>query len=824
LPPGPPRDLVDLFRLLRNRSPLTIGQLAVRTGLTAGHLSEVLRGWKAPSPGSAVVIARALGADDATMARARLLAESLAELNRYLRARDRGSGRPSERTAPGAARPRGPGAAPDPPRRDSARQAAARRPAQLRRTLPAAQFVGRVAELGQLDEVLKGMAAGDTLGSAAIAVIHGMAGIGKTQLGLFWAHRHRAEFPDGQLFADLHGFEPGGEPAAASSVLRSLVRDLGLPAHLAGESADELVSQFRSLTEGRRLLVFLDNVRDAAQVEPLIPAGENCLVLVTSRNVLADLEGGQRIGLGLLGVPDAMSLLAAAVGAEFIEAAPGRVGQLVEATGRLTLALQVAAWRIAARHSLQRERELDRVLAELAGEISPMTALDGASSQARQLTAVLTGSYRALPAEARRLFRAFAAHPGAEFSGAVAGALAGPDARDPERALDTIVAVHLAEPVAADRYRLHDLVRAFVRQFAGDDADYRAASGRICSWYVHSARNADEELRPRRIRPGLPSLAGGVSPLGFADWPAAFGWLESERDNLAALVGHGVRDGHGAVVWPLPLDMWGYLTQTRRWEQWVIPHQQAADAAAAAGYPSGQGWLLNNLGTAYRHLGAPDAARDAFAAGLAVRQGIGDLHGEADSLKDMALAARLAGDLAEGIRLSEAALAVMSRLEVADLSGTASSLDNIGAALTALGRLDEAAEARQRALRLWDDIGGVRDERGSARCIAGLAEIAWLRQDGAGAESLYLRSLSTFEAIADHWGQADTLRALGEVTAQAAPARARDYWERARACLEALGADEAEEEVAALLATFSRAAGRRSGGAVRSAQPDDNGR
>jgi tetratricopeptide (TPR) repeat protein len=312
-------------------------------------------------------------------------------------------------------------------------------------------------------------------------------------------------------------------------------------------------------------------------------------------------------------------------------------------------------------------------------------------------------------------------------------------------------------------------------------------------------------LRPGRIRLDLLPAPAGVTPAAFADRPAAFGWFEAEHENLAATVAHGVRNGHGAIVWPLPLDMWGYLTQTRRWAQWVVPHQQAADEAASADHPSGQGWLLNNLGTAYRGLGQQGPARDAFEAGLAVRRSVADLHGEADSLKDMALAARLAGDLDEGIRLSEAALAVMARLETADLSGTASSLDNISAALTALGRLDEAQQARERALRLWSDIRGTRDDRAYARCIAGLAEIAWLRGDPARAELLYLQSLGTLEAIADHWGQADTLRALGEITADAAPSRARNYWERARVRLEELGADEAANDITALLTALGAA-------------------
>jgi transcriptional regulator with XRE-family HTH domain len=89
LPPGPARDLVDLFKQLRHANPLSVGQIAVKSGLSPGHISDVLRGWKAPSPGTAAKLAKALGANDDTTRKALRLAGDLTELNRHNRKRMR---------------------------------------------------------------------------------------------------------------------------------------------------------------------------------------------------------------------------------------------------------------------------------------------------------------------------------------------------------------------------------------------------------------------------------------------------------------------------------------------------------------------------------------------------------------------------------------------------------------------------------------------------------------------------------------------------------------------------------------------------------------
>src|SRR5262249_55074033 len=152
-------------------------------------------------------------------------------------------------------------------------------------------------ELAELDDLLARMAGG----SVVIAAIAGTAGVGKTALAVHWAHRYAHDFPDGQLYVNLRGYDPARERKDPGEVLCGFIAALGTPPDQIPTSVDEQASLLRTLLAGRRVLMVLDNARDAEQVRPLLPGAPGCLVLVTSRNQLTSLlatEGALPVILG----------------------------------------------------------------------------------------------------------------------------------------------------------------------------------------------------------------------------------------------------------------------------------------------------------------------------------------------------------------------------------------------------------------------------------------------------------------------------------------------------------------------------------------------
>jgi DNA-binding SARP family transcriptional activator len=143
-------------------------------------------------------------------------------------------------------------------------------PAQLP---PGPAFAGRRAELASLDALLpvSPEASTDPAAGVAISVLSGTAGVGKTALAVHWAQRFSGRFPDGQLFANLRGFDPAGAALEPSDALRGFLEALGIPearvpADLAGQAG-----LYRSVLAGKRVLVVLDNARDAKQVRRCCP-------------------------------------------------------------------------------------------------------------------------------------------------------------------------------------------------------------------------------------------------------------------------------------------------------------------------------------------------------------------------------------------------------------------------------------------------------------------------------------------------------------------------------------------------------------------------
>ncbi|MCP2241440.1 AfsR/SARP family transcriptional regulator [Lentzea aerocolonigenes] len=319
------------------------------------------------------------------------------------------------------------------------------RPNQLPPALP--DFVGRAGLLAELATAL-------TLPERArppLVVISGTPGVGKTSFAVQLAHRVRERFPDGRLFATVHGDD-------TTSVLHQFLRALGVPADLVPDGGQECSALLRDLLTGRRVLLVVDNAADASQVCPFVPAEPGCAVLVTSRRALGELEGARLVRLGLLTAGDSVELITRIAGAP-----PGDA--LVACCGGLPLALRIAGALLVSRPHWTCD--------DLAGRLADhRTRLDWLEAGDLDVRACFTACYRRLPAEHQTLFRRMGLLPAAPVPARVAAALLDSGRDHAERVLEDLVSWHLVTVVrrgGTTCYGMHDLLRCFAAEQAEPD-------------------------------------------------------------------------------------------------------------------------------------------------------------------------------------------------------------------------------------------------------------------------------------------------------------------------------------------------------------------
>ncbi|MGH3623143.1 MAG: ATP-binding protein, partial [Sciscionella sp.] len=335
------------------------------------------------------------------------------------------------------------------------------------RQLPAPPrwFTGRARELATLTTALDEMA--EQNNTVVISALAGTGGIGKTWLALHWANQHLDRFPDGQLFVNLQGFAPSRTPMTPATAVRSFLDAFGVDPARIPVDLDAQVGLYRSLVAGRRMLIVLDNARDATQVTPLLPGSPTCTVLVTSRDRLQGLvtgHGARPLPVDVLSESEARELLAARLGAQRVAAEPEAVAELLACCGGFPLALSIVAGRAQA-HS---EFPLAVLAAELREAATRLGALDE-DDPAASLPAVLSWSYRALTSEHARVVGLLGIVPGPDIGlPAVASLTALPTSRVRAvlRVLERVSLLHQDTP---GRYRMHDLVRLYVAEHAGRD-------------------------------------------------------------------------------------------------------------------------------------------------------------------------------------------------------------------------------------------------------------------------------------------------------------------------------------------------------------------
>ncbi|MCO8277711.1 NB-ARC domain-containing protein [Actinoplanes sp. TRM 88003] len=389
--------------------------------------------------------------------------------------------------------------------------AAATRPAQL----PL-----RVAAFSSREDLMTAMAAGR---GSSVIVLSGMGGSGKTALAVDWAHRIAVDYPDGQLYLDLRGFDPDGRQLSPREALAALLLSMGAPPS-ASDDPEALARQFRSLLADRRMLVLLDNARDSAQVRPLLPAAPGCLVVVTSRNRMPSLvarAGAWPVHVDRLSHHASKDLLKLRLGADRLAAEPVAADRLVRLCAGLPLALSIAAARIAVSPELS--------LGDVATELdSAGRRLDGLATgeQNDDVRSALSWSYAILTPPAARLFRLLAVHPAAQMSTGAASSIAGAEVR---AQMTELVTANMITQLGEGRHTVHDLLHAYAAELLEEDqADRHAAERRLVGHYLHSTRNGylAFRLRPPVELDPAPEGVFALQPPGVA---AALDWYGRER-------------------------------------------------------------------------------------------------------------------------------------------------------------------------------------------------------------------------------------------------------------------------------------------------------
>ncbi len=410
---------------------------------------------------------------------------------------------------PGAAQPGGP--QPGATAADTGGQddQAARRAEVIPRQLPAGAgfFAARDGELKALDELLDQPGDQNGPGAVVVTAVGGMAGVGKTALAVHWARRIAGRFPDGQLYVDLRGYDPDGAPVTAKVVTGWFLAALGVPAPAIPADAQARAGLYRSVLASRRVLIVLDNARDAAQVRPLLAGGPGCLAVVTSRASLTGLaatSGARLLRLGPLDEQDAMRVLEARLGRERVATEPAAAAGLIRLCAGLPLALAV----LAARAAEAPELPLAALAAALTSESGRLDALDS-SDEATSVRAVFSWSYRQLSEAAAGMFGLLGLHCGPDVSVPAAASLAGVPAAAAQAALTELANATLVTEHRPGRYVLHDLVRAYAAEQAAQawtEAEIHAAVGRSLDHYLHTMAGCPVSGPPplpwRRRSPG----------------------------------------------------------------------------------------------------------------------------------------------------------------------------------------------------------------------------------------------------------------------------------------------------------------------------------
>ena len=626
-------------------------------------------------------------------------------------------------------------------------------PAQLPADIP--DFTGRSGQLAELRELLAGAGADDSPGAVQVALVVGSGGLGKTALAVHAAHLLASQFPDGQLYANLLG---ATQPADPAEVLARFLRDMGMDGSRIPLDAEERATHYRTRLAGKRVLIVLDDARDAAQVMPLLPGSASCAVLVTTRNWLPELAGIAVLDLDVLSPGEGRALFTRVVGEKRVAAEPAATDEVLAACVGLPLAIRIAGARLATR-----------------GAWSVRTLADRLSDERRRLDELRVGnlavrasfevSFASLPRpemadgpDPAGAFRLLGLWTGPWIRLPAASALLGEPQSATADALDALVDVHLLESPEPDRYRFHDLLRFYAADRARtQESEERrgAAVIRLLTWYLHTAEAAAAVISPLHTRVPLGPPPDTVRPLAFATLEEAIAWCDTERAGLLAATRLAADSSLHEIAWKLAAAAMSFYYRRSQWGDWVATHLTGLESSRALEDRHAEAWMLNNLGMAYGVQRMPECV-GCFEHALKLYRATGDLHGEARVEYNMANAQFDLGRFAEALEAAERSVAIQRRLGNRYVEGLA--LGTVGCAYRELGRFDEAVAQFQQALAIFRDLGDLDSEADS---LSDLGDTYLGMHQVAEALACLEESLAIRRRIDDRAGQAATLQRLG---------------------------------------------------------------
>ncbi|MGW1840424.1 AfsR/SARP family transcriptional regulator [Streptomyces sp. NPDC002067] len=625
-----------------------------------------------------------------------------------------------------------------------------------------------------------------------LTVVHGMPGVGKTALIIHAAHRLRAAYPDGLFYVDLRAYsdQPAYEPAEA---LAFLLRSAGVLGPFP-DSLDERAAGWREWAARRRVLVVLDNAKDAGQIVPLLPGSASCRAIVASRNRLAELDGATHLLLDELSLPEASALFTrvAGRGRSMDDAALRRIMRIC---GGHPLTLQLLAGRLRHRDTWDLEHVAERL----------SRADDPLDEMGEHVTAALQLSYVELRPAARRLFRYMALHPGPDITVDAAAALCAAAPDEIRRAADELLDRHLIEEPVLDRYQLHDLLRAFGRRLCRVEtpryARRQAMSG-LLSYYLTAADRAERSAHPgSRRTPALDRespYAPDFAATGDVAADRATVWLTVERANLLAAARTAAAEfPEFAALFPLTLvhslKLWGIgdvaaelldaaVTVLRGTDDRATlarslvaradvlaqsDHVQALSCALEAytlfetlGDDHGRADAFLQIGRAHLAAGRSDDCGHALERARELYRATGDRYGVAESFNVQGAALIFSADYPRAMRCFVEMLAIHRGL--GDLHGQAKAFNNMGEIHMHEGKREKALHHYEQSLKLVQRFGG-RREAAILDNNMGDAHLGMNQIDQA--QAFFRRALSSNRARGDAVGEMNSLIGLGRVHA-----------------------------------------------------------